>query len=78
MHADTYHVGICPRAGVQVAQHKPLNRTISHVLKHVFIARIVEGGAPFLADRNLWKGIVLSMGSSETPRSRRTAQDSVK
>lgn len=59
--ADTQHARICPRGGGKVSQELPLLHSVSRVLIRLAIARTVEGGVPFKAER------VLQMHMIEPP-----------
>ena len=56
---DTRHARICPRAGAEVNQHRPLLHTISPTFKRLGIRHQVECAAPFTADINLQMDIVI-------------------
>ena len=62
VYADARHARLCPRAGAQVAQHQSLIHTMSRILRLLFIAHTVEGGASFLADPDVRMDVVIPGG----------------
>ena len=60
--ANTRHARLCHCSGAQVNQHQSLVQATSRFLKRMFVRHHVERGAPFNADRDLRRGIVVERG----------------
>ena len=59
---NTRHARICPTAGAQVNQHRPLLHAISRTLKRLEIRHQAEDGEPFTAYQNLRMDLVVRRG----------------
>ena len=67
---NTSHARMCPRAGAQVNQHRPLVHAMSCTLKRLGIRRQMESGEPFTVDRNLRMYIVVRREGLRDPPNR--------